>query len=164
MHYCACDAVFWARSRALNRSLRSLSLRGSGMLPIGRLPEPLRSRRPRPANDSARWLGIPRHHCAVSRAAGSRSGGPCCSHRSHPGQPALASSGEARYGFRCTESSCPGLAGGGANRSEVALAKSVPDLPVANRDVSTSISARTGALRPSQFPTPVSWRAPRPSA
>lgn len=113
MHYCACDTVFWARTRALNRSLRSLSLRRSGTLPIGRLPEPLRSRRPRRANDYVRWLGTPRHHCAVSPVAGSRFGGPCRSHRSRAG-PACAHlpQGEARYGFRCTESSCPGLAGG----------------------------------------------------
>lgn len=43
----------------------SLSLRGSGTLPMGRLPNPHRSRRPRPANGCIRWLGIPRHHFAV---------------------------------------------------------------------------------------------------
>ena len=47
-----------------------LSLRGSETLPIGRLPEPLRSRRPRPANGSIRWLPdvaiIP--PCRASRA------------------------------------------------------------------------------------------------
>ena len=99
----------------------------------------LRSRRPRPPNGCARWLPEVAIAPPWSPGGASRAGSPSAVVRRSPGSRLLgvgstgahlpglalprqrASSVQARYGFRCTESSC--RLRRGANRSEVALAK-----------------------------------------
>lgn len=112
-----------AEAQRFASSAPSLSLRGSGALLMDRLSEPLRSRRPHPANGCIRWVGIPSHHSAVSRVAGSRS----CSVRwlhafaitAHPLTSPMQGTVLARYRFVRTRICLPraGAARGWASRS-----------------------------------------------
>ena len=108
----------------------------------------LRSRRPRPPNGCARWLPEVAIAPPWSPGGASRAGSPSAVVRRSPGSRLLgvgstgahlpglalprqpAPSVQARYGFRCTESSC--RLRRVANRSEVALAKKA-GTPVASR-------------------------------
>lgn len=85
-----------------------------GDAPRGRLPTPLRSRRRRPANGCIGWLPevstISPRRAPSALAAGSRTlpqGRLRKPSAHHP-------DGLARYGFRCTESSCRPFGRGGA--------------------------------------------------